>query len=288
MDITRKNTIIGIVLYNPNLERLADNIKNCLQQTEKILLIDNGSRNINRIKDIYGANKKICIIYNKKNMGIAYALNQILYYAIENSFEYFLTLDQDSIMEKNYLEIMSSNLGNFSNWGIGCPRVIDTNLLEKDFNKEVSSGPEMIEDPWSVITSGCIVRTSIAEKIDGFNNKLFIDYVDVDFNERLILANYKIIKISNAILYHELGKSEYHKFLGFKVLVDNHNSLRRYYITRNRLYFSKKYFGKKGYYKERVKVLFSEFKILLFEDNKMTKLSSIKKGIKDVNKIYKG
>ena len=28
MDITRKNTIIGIVLYNPNLERLADNIKN--------------------------------------------------------------------------------------------------------------------------------------------------------------------------------------------------------------------------------------------------------------------
>ena len=40
----------GIVLYNPDIERLSDNIDSVISQVEKIYLVDNGSKNINKIE----------------------------------------------------------------------------------------------------------------------------------------------------------------------------------------------------------------------------------------------
>lgn len=277
--------IIGIVLYNPDLQRLSENINSCLQQVDHLVLVDNGSDNINKIKEIYASNDKISFICNKNNNGIAYALNQITDYASKNNFEYFLTLDQDSVMKNNYLKEMIKNIPTSINWGIACPEIIDINLAEEKFlgSKEISE----IKNAKDVITSGCIVKTKIAKNIGGFNNDLFIDYVDVDFNQRMLLDGYKIIKIGSAILFHEIGKSEYRRFLGTKILVDNHNAMRRYYITRNRLFFSRKYFGKKGYYKERFTVFLSEWKIIFFEEDKILKIKSVRKGIKDFKNMYK-
>lgn len=284
VNISLSKLVIGIVLYNPDLKRLSANIKSCLQQSAHIVLIDNGSNNTIQINEYYRNNSNIDIIYNKKNMGIAYALNQIMDYSLQNSFQYFLTLDQDSVMEANYLKVMSNNLRNVSDWALACPTIKDINLNKENNGKE-DNNILKVDDPKSVITSGCIVKSQIAKKIGGFDNKLFIDYVDVDFNKRIQLAGYKIIRVNKAILYHELGHSEYYDFLGFKILVDHHNSVRRYYITRNRLYYSSKYFGKKGYWKERMKVWFSKVKILLFEDDKLDKLRSINRGIKDERDI---
>lgn len=286
MSASLPKVLIGIVLYNPNLERLSVNLSTCLKQADNIILVDNNSNNISQITESYGSNNKIKIIYNKKNMGIAYALNQILNYAYKNSFKYFLTLDQDSVMCKNYLTTMLCHLRDKSGWTIACPTILDINISRSDRKKyDKTNDVELIEDSKAVITSGCIVNTKAAIKVGGFNNKLFIDYVDVDFNERVLRSDRKILRIRKAILYHELGKSEYHHLLGLKILVDNHNSFRRYYITRNRLYVSRKYFGTKAYLKEMLRVFFSGLKILLFEDDKLQKISSIKHGIKDVGKI---
>lgn len=273
--------IVGIVLYNPDIERLRNNIDAGLKQVDKVLLIDNCSKNIEEVLSIYGNNNRIIIIQNRENKGIAYALNQIMQYAIKNMFDFFVTLDQDSVVKDNYFSAMLSRLQRNSNWAIACPQVKDINLPLK--NNE--HGVVNISNAKETISSGCLIKTAIAKKIGGFDNRLFIDYVDVDFNERILLAGYKIIKINDAILYHELGQSEFHNLFGFKILVDNHSEIRRYYITRNRLYYSKKYFGKKGYYKEMVKVLFSGVKILLFEKDKRKKIQSIKQGTKDVKNI---
>ena len=78
--------LAGIVLYNPEEKRLEENIMAIEKQVDKIILIDNDSRNYEIIKNKYIQKKKIDIIHNEKNEGIAYALNQILKYAVENNY----------------------------------------------------------------------------------------------------------------------------------------------------------------------------------------------------------
>lgn len=89
--------IAGIVLYNPDLGRLKENIESICKQVDKVILIDNGSDNIREIEDLIKEYLNCILLKNGENMGIAYALNQILKYAYENDVKWFLTLDQDSV-----------------------------------------------------------------------------------------------------------------------------------------------------------------------------------------------
>ena len=96
--------VAGIVLYNPDEKRLLENIAKIIHQVDKVICIDNNSKNINEIASkLKSKYQKIEIIYNNENKGIAYALNQILNYAYENQYEWFLTLDQDSVVEKDLI-----------------------------------------------------------------------------------------------------------------------------------------------------------------------------------------
>ena len=66
--------------------------------------MDNGSDNIKNIEDCVLNNwKNITIIKNGKNEGIAKALNQMFEFAIEQQYEYVLTLDQDSVCPDNII-----------------------------------------------------------------------------------------------------------------------------------------------------------------------------------------
>lgn len=70
---------------------------------------------------------------------------------------------------------------------------------------------------------------------------MFIDEVDTEFCYRSQKAGYKIIEFPNVIMKHSLGDRTYHYFLGRKYNTLNHNAIRKYYITRNKIYMIKKY-----------------------------------------------
>ena len=74
-----------IVLYNPEMNRLHENIMAVYDQVDEVHLIDNTSNNIASIKEKYKNNKKISFQCNNTNCGIAKALNQ--------GFEYFFGID---------------------------------------------------------------------------------------------------------------------------------------------------------------------------------------------------
>ena len=88
--------ITGIILYNPDLSRLRENISAILPQVDNVVLVENGSSDITYLKEL--EDEKIELIVNDENMGIAYALNQVMQYAHDNSYEWALTLDQDSVV----------------------------------------------------------------------------------------------------------------------------------------------------------------------------------------------
>lgn len=60
-----KKFILGaIVAYNPNIERLTENINNINKQVGKLLIIDNGSTNFQKIRSSFTKTKMIA--FSKK------------------------------------------------------------------------------------------------------------------------------------------------------------------------------------------------------------------------------
>ncbi|CEQ10466.1 family 2 glycosyl transferase [[Clostridium] sordellii] len=280
------NIISAIVTYNPNLERLKKNIYSISIQVQSLLIVDNGSENINEVEILISdLSKKIgsckfSIIRNEENIGIAAALNQSLYYAKNNGFNWVLTLDQDSICDKNMIKnmIKSYSISESKKIAIIAPNIVDENK-----KNEIEYMDSEIEHPTVVITSGSLTNTNIAIAIGGFEEKLFIDYVDHEFCLRLRSKSYDIIKVRNAVLFHELGNIKVHKVFGRERTTTNHSPIRRYYYFRNSIYVHKLYY--KQYPNWSKNDIMREIKtiigIALFEENKLQKVSYIYKGLKD-------
>lgn len=270
--------LAGIVLYNPEEKRLLDNIKSIINQVDKLILIDNASDNIQSILNIIKElDLNIDIIQNDENKGIAYALNQILNYAHENKYSWFLTLDQDSMVNNDIIEKYNKYINLEKVAMISC-EYEDLNANKKKINFK---GKEYIEVE-NCITSATYCNTNVLKECGGFDNKMFIDCVDFDICETIREKGYKIIKINYKGFKHEVGKSENKKILGIEVILYNHSPFRVYYFVRNSMYFAKKH---KMYIKTYFRLIKRIFLILLYQENKKENLKNIIKGIKDYKKM---
>jgi rhamnosyltransferase len=189
-------------------------------------------------------------------------------------------MDQDSKFLNNSLVDMinwinKNNNGN--NIGIISPyHLIDNNSIE-------NINGDLIIDALTVMTSGNLLNLSACTKIGKFIEKYLIDYIDHEYCLRLKKNGFSIKIIENSILLHKLGNTEIKKFLSHEIIVTNHNYIRRYYITRNRLDVLSKYLFSfpKFIYKDLKNFIMDWIKIILFENDKMNKNRSILLGIKD-------
>ncbi len=260
-----------IVLFNPNIERLLENISSVVKQVDCVFLINNGSDNLNEITLICNKDNKLKLIDLKENKGIAYALNCACLKAIEFGYEYILTLDQDSVcmddLISNYITYLKPEIGQ-----IGC--------VIKDRNEmKVNNIDNVSEVDW-MITSGSLVNLMVWKKIGGYDDELFIDLVDTDFGLTIIENGYKNIIIPYVGLLHEIGHiSKNIKIFGKSHPVYNHSSFRRYYICRNSIIVAKKH-KKLNVYKSYLKVIGRIIFIFIFEKEKFKKLKAGLKGLK--------
>lgn len=264
--------LAGIVLYNPNIKRLKENLFAIKNQVNKVIFIDNASANIDEIEGNVNF-KDILIIKNSKNQGIAYALNQIMTYAKENQYEWVLTLDQDSVVAENLISEYSKYT-NDKQIGIINPKIIDRNFTKSESDIDQNK----ISYPTLVITSGCLTRRSAWEIVGGFDEWLFIDSVDFDFCYRLTKYNYKILSTPFTNILHEVGHSRLVKFLGKEEMVYNHSAFRYYYIFRNKIVIGYRYNRLKRNILWLIKKLLL---IIIYENNRYSKIKAIINGTLD-------
>lgn len=227
----------GIVLYNPEIIKLKENIKAVIVQCDHLYIVDNGSGNLQDIFELIKNfnNDKITIIQNISNEGIAKALNQLCIVAEQDGYKWLLTLDQDSLCQANMLVEYIKYIDD-GKIGLLCPLVLDRNKTCIPLQIDGS----LIEEVDECITSGSMIRLSAWKKISGFDEAMFIDGVDFDICHRLQKDGFKIMLVRHVILVHELGRIEFRSFLLWKVLVKNHSSFRKYYIARNTVYLARK------------------------------------------------
>lgn len=281
----------GIVLYEPDEERLKENITAVLSQVERVFILDNGSRNIDEIQSLIADSSKISFILNGKNEGIAKALNQLCKKALDMGFDYIVTLDQDSVADENMLEEMRHYID--EDTGIIAPRVLD------DFEEIKSEELPLTEKVDRPVTSGCLTSLKIWRELGGFDEKMFIDCVDFDYDTRVLKADKKIIRVNRAILHHRLGCAKEVKFfvffgklLGIEKLKKpfytyNHSVTRTYYYARNIKYYIFKHRDFLDMKTERRTCLKWFVLKVFFEKQKLKKLFAVIKGSIDSKKLIR-
>ena len=240
-----------VILYFPKQEA-AEIIKSFKDDVDAVMIVDNTNNNI----------------------GVAAALNLGMKRAIDEGYDWLLTMDQDSVFEDGALKILK---------GVALTSRENIALISPFHFIKRPVKTSSIEEVRITMTSGNLLRVSTAKVAGSFEEKLFIDSVDNEYCLRLRKSGFKIIRVNQSILYHSLGTLKKNS-LGFSTIT--HPAERRYYITRNMLYVMKKYFPQFFFFgsKELIK---SFLLILLVEDNKAGKLKSMFRGIADWTKISK-
>lgn len=167
-----------------------------------------------------------------ENFGIAAALNVGLLRLLAAGCEWAVTLDQDSRLDPSYLSLAAALVAEAGpDVSLLAPRIV-----EQDGDQVYQGCPQPGAGSCEVdfaITSGSVLRIRDALRVGGFDDALFIDYVDFDLCLRLRAAGRRIVLHERLLLSHKIGSPLRRRLLGREVVSLNHSPIRRYYKHRN-------------------------------------------------------
>jgi len=266
-----------VVLYNPD-DVVCDNIRSYLDQVGVVYAVDNSDNEVSHIESLK-AEEGIRYLPNGRNLGIAKALNIGAERAIEDGYDYLLTMDQDSSASVGMVDTLLRCIepGEASQVAIVSP----FHLTDIDSAPVGEPSREEVLTAW---TSGNLLNLKIYQIAGPFRDDFFIDFVDHEYCLRLQVKRYRVFRSNQAVLKHCIGTDlKKNKFLHLTLISSNHSHVRRYYITRNRFRVRKQY-GKQfpQFVKEDRKRFIAELiNILFFEHDKFRKYRMICKGYYD-------
>lgn len=296
----------GIVLYNPDFRRLRLTIASVCDQVSGLIFVDNGSGQdcACQIRELLSEScgKKVdnILIDNHENRGIAAALNQIMAQAERMGYSHVLTLDDDSRCDAGLVRVLKHCL-RYPKAGMICPDAVQDDKpydQEKQANaddnatgldtcckishmNDVSHHVSLAED---CITAGSLVSVAAWRESGGFDEKMFIDFVDMDFCATLREHGYRIYHVSNIAVHQRYGNvSKSFRIFGKEFYLFNYPPARIYYSVRNQIYFIRKHRGRHSIrISARLLFLFGYIgKHLVFENNRVACAKAILQGGKE-------
>jgi rhamnosyltransferase len=234
-----------IVTFNPQINLLEKNIKHIYEQVDYICVVDNNSKGKLEVKECVEKFDNAIFIELGENLGIARAQNEGFAFFDSKNFDWVLTLDQDTILPYNYINKLTSRniIGNI---GILTGAYVDKKWNDEQVKIMKSKRREKIQSINEEISSGNLVLIEAWKNVKGFDEELFIDYVDFDFDYKLIRAGYKIYRVNEIEFAHEIGEPISENFFTYLLLLHNrdmfdHSPERMFYMNRNRIIVRKRY-----------------------------------------------
>jgi rhamnosyltransferase len=212
-----------------------------LAQVQGLVVVDNGS-NADELVPLSAASQTFGfqLIENGENLGIAEALNQGVRWAKSKEYPWVVLFDQDTKITADFIDHM------FAAWESHPHRErvgsIHPRHVIPESGVEVWVPRDSDGSPLLPMTSGSLMPVWIFDKVGWFASEYFIDLVDWEYCFRIRAAGFLIADSRHARLLHAPGNPAEATVLGHTFLQSNHNATRRYYITRNRIVFCRKYF----------------------------------------------
>lgn len=261
-----KNIFISILNFNGEKNTLE-----CIESLKKIsifswrvtiLVIDNGSSEKLKIYDNRFGDIELKVIKNKTNLGFSGGHNIGIKYALENRADFIVILNNDTFVDKNFLEELLKASNGDEEIGIMVPKIYFAPGFEfhkKRYKKEEVgkvfwyAGGEM---DWknvighhrgldevdrgqydkvekTELATGCcmMINKEVFASVGKFEEKYFLYYEDSDLSIRCKKKGFKIIYVPKSIIFHKNAGSA----------GGSGSKLQDYYITRNRLFFGMQY-----------------------------------------------
>lgn len=219
---------IYIVILNWNRKLLTENcIKSVLyyypDYLKKIVVIDNASTD-GSIKYIKNEFPGIKIIRNRKNLGYSGGSNVGIRFALKNSADYVIILNNDIEIKANFAEGLLKPFKAEANVGIIGGKVLDPDkktvqsagyILKRDFwSKARSNGldkdnPQLkkVRDVDFVSGAAFCVRRDVFEKIGLFDERFFMYFEEADLCVRAKEAGFKILYSPHSEVIHNQGST---------------------------------------------------------------------------------
>lgn len=288
MQIKVENVGVVLITFNPSIKNLQRKIKQIIQRKIQVVIVNNGQK-LNLTDNAY-----LKVIDLLQNKGIAFAQNAGVNWLHEMKYKYVFFFDQDSEFEDTYFDDMLRFWNEISlknaNLGVLSPNLFDRNRNENISINRINDGevsriyPEKNKKQFInntlPISSGILTTVEIFNSIHGNNEKMFIDWVDFDFDLRILEAGYDIFTVSQVCLYHAIGKATRHNFLGHSLFPSNHAPFREFYYFRNGIFL---YRHKKEKFPEIKKMIRNALIVrlvyCLYEKNKIKRVTNISQGI---------
>jgi rhamnosyltransferase len=277
-----------IVTYNfsDELDLLIDSIKD---QVHSILIIDNFSNEYCRdhLHTISRSNSKITVDFQNRNKGVAEAYNIGLKKIFDTGYSYGLVLDQDSILDQNYIDTIMK-YANLDESCIYCGNYKRSNTYLETyydyFHKwRFERKSKFIDGKLEVshaISSGTILTKKVFTELNGFINEMFIDYVDIEFCFRAKELGIPTYIIEDATFLHSLGYTTSKKFLWRRIPSSGYSDFRLFHICRNRVWCWKRFFYLHGFVMHDFRLLIGYIiRMVYVEKGKKKKLNAMLKGL---------
>ena len=234
------------VAFNPNPERLAEQIRALQGEVHDVIVVDNGSdASVAALPQLAGLPMRMLDL--GANTGVAHGFNAGVAAARERGAEFVLLLDDDSVPAPGMVaELVAACRRRRVDGGppvaaVG-PRVQDARdphdypfiRLGWTHNRHVRCGTsanDVIACDF-LISSGSLVPMEAFAEVGEFDEGLFIDSVDLEWCFRARSRGLMLYGVCAARLDHRLGDRRQAVLNAFELVV--HSPERVYYMTRNR------------------------------------------------------
>lgn len=235
------NLAAVIICYFPDMTGMTRLLQVLARTCGMVILVDNGGLDA-YTEELKPFSDKIRIVNPQANVGMARALNLSFQLAEESGFSHLISFDQDSNLEAETLEILINDFNVLERAGIKLaavgPRFYDPRSTATEGGEAMrdmsgAGGSERAARSY-IITSGCLASVVAWRESGGFDEKLFIDLVDIEWCWRLGSEKYQVYVSKDAVMAHRLSKGM-KIFLG-KFRFNTYDPIRRFYIARNTTY----------------------------------------------------
>lgn len=243
------NIIVIIIIYNKfltestSLISILDN-KNKL----KVIVIDNSTTE-QYIDFNLNVSKRMDILYYqfKSNIGLSKAYNFAIRQVQKNDKTYLLLLDDDSILNDNYINNLYSHIESNKNIDIFMPIVYSNKNIISPSNTLFNCKVQQLKSlntlnirKVTAINSGLLIKSSVFLNYT-YDEKIFLDYVDHYFFREMRKLNKSFFVMEDNIIYQNFSRDNLSSFKNtftrFKIYIKDFKYYTKYSFISKLYYY---------------------------------------------------
>ena len=278
-----------VVTFHP-AETVAENLAAMASECSEVIVVDNGStpQAHAAIRSVPG----VTLLPLGENLGVAAALNRGAEAAAAAGAEWIVTFDQDSAPEPGMIAALWAAHERMPRAAVIGPRILEDGAAPSRYRwvrrhprwpglfQRVASDGADLAGVTMLITSGSLIELAAWRALGGFDERLFIDYIDTDYCLRVIRAGREVAVAGEAVLRHRLGERRDARVGGLNFRPTHHAAFRHYYMSRNRVLMWRRHAGAVPHWAafDAAFAAYNLLRVLLFEDERTAKIKAMVAG----------